>query len=75
MRRQHGIIDSTDTSLSKLLDMGKDRAFFYAAIHEVTKSQTRLTTMDTYTYYFLCSCICRLEEESLCCASETNTVL
>ena len=63
MRRLHGIIDSIDTSLSKLLDMVKDRAVFYAAIHEVTKSQTRLTTMNAYTYDFLCSCIYHLEKE------------
>ena len=35
-----GITDSTDMSLSKLLETAKDRNIWCAAVHEVTKSQT-----------------------------------
>ena len=35
-----GITDSTDMSLSKLLETAKDREVWCAAVHEVTKSQT-----------------------------------
>jgi len=35
-----GIMDSTDMSLSKLLETAKDREVWCAAVHEVTKSQT-----------------------------------
>ena len=34
------IIDSMDISLSKLWEMLKDREAWYAAVHEVSKSQT-----------------------------------
>ena len=37
-----GIIGSMDMSLSKLLDMAKDRETWYAAVHGVTKSQIQL---------------------------------
>ena len=36
-----GIIDSTDTSLSKLEEIVKEREAWHAAIHGVAKSQTR----------------------------------
>ena len=36
------IIDSMDMSLSRLLEMVKDREAWHAAVPEVTKSQTRL---------------------------------
>ena len=35
--------DSTDMSLSKLQQMVKDRETWYAAVHGVTKSETRLS--------------------------------
>ena len=37
-----GITDTIDMSLSKLLEIVKDREAWHAAVHGVTKSQTRL---------------------------------
>ena len=38
-----GITDLTDMNLSKLQELVKDREAWHAAIHRVTKSQTRLS--------------------------------
>ena len=39
MRWLNGITDSMDMSLSKLLEIVKDRETWRATVHEVTKSQ------------------------------------
>jgi len=38
-----GITDSMDMSLSKLQEMMKDREAWHAAVHEIVKTQTRLS--------------------------------
>jgi len=42
-----GITDSMDLSLSKLQDIVKDREAWVVAVHEVTKSWTRLSDCTT----------------------------
>ena len=43
MRWLDGIIDPMDMSLSKLWEIVKNRVAWHAAVHEVSKSQTRLS--------------------------------
>ena len=42
MRWLDGIIDSKDTSLSKLQEMVKDREAWHVAVHGFTKSRTQM---------------------------------
>ena len=46
-----GINDSMDMSLSKLWEIVKERETYCAAVHGVTKSQTRLSDF-TFTFHF-----------------------
>ena len=57
MRWLDGITDSMDMSLSRLQKMVKDREAWHAAVHRVTKSQTRLSDWTELSWIHHPSCI------------------
>ena len=49
MRWLDGITDSVDMSSGKIREIVKNRETWYAAVHEVTKSQVQLSGLTTTT--------------------------